>query len=413
MLGASNCAAATGRCTVCCHFVCLAVAQLRGTCIQIVEYLSQAPHILQRGGLNQAHPAPWGTAVPRGTRELPFSSSCCEQPDIRALMRGSCLVSQEEFVQAPVHLPTDFARAELCLQGAWAVTKWELRAAIQRGVSLNTRLPPLGSGGRGSPLPGPSGDAGEARAERTACCRETLLAGRRSVWERQGERAWNEGCGGRLTASSGSFWRACASTRWAWGKRPRSEGTAGTLLDCAAAAASSAPCLQPLPWFISTDVLSSSVILIEWGLWAARGSCGEEDRGWGCPSSEGTGVPSPWCPSRSLLLLPTHRWVSCAERSAHSHGVRCLTQGIGHLRLFSLKITMRKASLEASLLIALSGRAACLPPCLCGPLSTVSCAASFPNLQISCFQASLLPLWGPSFKYAPFRNPSDSLFSLS
>lgn len=107
-------------------------------------------------------------------------------------------------------------------------------------------------------------------------------------------------------------------------------------------------------WFISAEVLSSSAVLIECGLGVARGSCDEDDGGntqhvpllsssclptsshrQHCPCSKGTCVPSPWCPSPSLLLLPVHWWGSCVgKRSAHSHGVWCLTRGMGFLRLF-------------------------------------------------------------------------------
>lgn len=143
----------------------------RGTCTQIMKPLSWAPHVLCRGGLNQARPAPRVPAVPRRTRELPPSSSPLGAAwNTRSHAGGLARRSQEELVRAPACRPTDFARAELCLRGAREATRGELRAAVRRGVSLNTCLPAPGSGGGGNPLPGPPGDAGEARAERTACC---------------------------------------------------------------------------------------------------------------------------------------------------------------------------------------------------------------------------------------------------
>lgn len=118
MCGASSHTAVTGHYMVCCHLIWLPGPRLSGRCIQIMKYLGQALCVLCRGGLSQAHPAPWVAAVPRRMRELPFSSSPYEQPVICALTWWSHSEGQEELIQVLLCLPTDFAQAELCLRGA-------------------------------------------------------------------------------------------------------------------------------------------------------------------------------------------------------------------------------------------------------------------------------------------------------
>lgn len=176
-----------------------------------------------------------------------------------------------------------------------------------------------------------------------------------------------------------------------------------------------------------------------------RGICGEEDRG----TYPAWTFTSPWLPSHllpqprlwltllrghlhhlptvpfcSLLLLATKWWGSCVggrgvliatvceawQRDRYFQALFIKKKNQTKHQQTNQTKQLEKASLEASLPVVLSRWVACLLPCLCSSLSILS---SFPNLQISCFQASSFPLWGPSFKYGSFRNPSDSLFSLS
>lgn len=168
----------------------------RGSCTQIMKHLSRAPRVLCRGGLNQACPAPRVPAVPRRTRELPPSSSPLGAAwNTRSHVGSLAWRSQEECVRAPACLPTDFARAELCLRGAREVTRRALSAAVRRGVPLNTCLPARGSGGGGNPFPGPPGDAGGQRgqpaAERCFWLKDLGKVG--AAWVGRGS-WWSVGC---------------------------------------------------------------------------------------------------------------------------------------------------------------------------------------------------------------------------
>lgn len=247
-------------------------------------------------------------------------------------------------------------------------------------------------------------------------------------------------------------WGLWCSADWRYGRLL--EGLCECVLGLGQATMLPAPCRHPpLPschswqallgvcsrclWFISAEVLSSSRVLIEWGLGAARGSCDEVDRdAYPAPTFTPLQLPSHLLPLPSMssfegqlhplpampLSLPPPpacalMGILCGEEECSQPWCVMSDPVDGFPQALSTKNWWEKPSLEASLPADLSGwlgrQAACLSPCFWHPLSTVSCAASFPNLQISCFQTSLLPLWGPSVKYASFRNPSDSLFSLS
>lgn len=66
------------------------------------------------------------------------------------------------------------------------------------------------------------------------------------------------------------------------------------------------------------------------------------------------------------------------------------------LQTLLIRNKWENSPLDASLVTALSRQVGALPPCLWNPLGIVSCTASFPRFQISCFQAHSLRLFPSS-----------------
>lgn len=302
-----------------------------------MEYLHQAPHAPCRGGLNQA------------------LSSCCTQEDKGAaffllllllLPWAACNMRSHTGGLAWRAKRSSYGRRWVCQQilqeqssacgepKKWRDASWGLPSGAvfhkiavcpRRGVESGTAPSPV--------LLGTQGQRGQPAAEGRFWLKDVAFGKGRGAWVGWGLWWWVDlwvqaAAGGLVGAHVGLG----ASYHAPWARRAPSS----------AAPQQPASSIQPLPWFISADALSSSsMVLIEWGPGAARGGCGEEDRG----TYPARIFTPPQLPShhqgcrRSLPPPPpvhAPTGVLCrGKRTIHSHRVWCLAPGTGLLGLSS------------------------------------------------------------------------------
>lgn len=203
MLGARSHADVTGHCMVCC-------CTSRGSAAGQVHPNNQFPlarllHAFCRGGLNQPCPSPWVAAVPSRMRELPLSSSplwaACGMYSHAGVSPGEsggvCTGAGTLADFKSTALPVGSRSGDESCHPAWCFIRY--LAAWAREQS-NRSL-----------LPGPSGDAREARAGRTACCWEMLLGWK--TWHLgKVVRAW----GGTRVVVVSWLWVQAATGEFVW-----------------------------------------------------------------------------------------------------------------------------------------------------------------------------------------------------